>query len=53
MQPLAERMRPTSLEDYIGQEKIIGPNAPLRKAIDAGHLPSCILWGPTGVGKTT
>ena len=53
MQPLAERMRPTSLEDYIGQEKVIGPNAPLRKAIDAGHLPSCILWGPPGVGKTT
>jgi putative ATPase len=46
-------MRPTSLEDYIGQEKVIGPNAPLRKAIDAGHLPSCILWGPPGVGKTT
>jgi len=53
MQPLAERMRPTSLEDYIGQEKVIGSNAPLRKAIDAGHLPSCILWGPPGVGKTT
>lgn len=53
MQPLAERMRPTSLEDYIGQEKVIGPNAPLRKAIEAGHLPSCILWGPPGVGKTT
>ena len=53
MQPLAERMRPTSLEDYIGQEKVIGPLAPLRKAIDAGHLPSCILWGPPGVGKTT
>ena len=53
MQPLAERMRPTSLEDYIGQEKVIGPQAPLRKAIDAGHLPSCILWGPPGVGKTT
>lgn len=53
MQPLAERMRPTSLEDYIGQEKVIGPNAPLKKAIDAGHLPSCILWGPPGVGKTT
>lgn len=53
MEPLAERMRPTTLDDYIGQEKVIGVHAPLRKAIDAGHLPSCILWGPPGVGKTT
>ncbi len=53
MQPLAERMRPTTLDEYIGQEKVVGPNAPLRKAIEAGHLPSCILWGPPGVGKTT
>ena len=53
MQPLAERMRPTSLEEYIGQEKIMGPNAPLRKAIAGGYLPSCILWGPPGVGKTS
>mgnify|MGYP006203737991 CR=1 FL=1 len=53
MQPLAERMRPTTLDKYIGQEKVVGANAPLRKAIEAGHLPSCILWGPPGVGKTT
>ncbi|RXK49909.1 replication-associated recombination protein A [Aquirufa rosea] len=53
MQPLAERMRPTRLEDYIGQEHLMGPQGPLRRAIDAGHLPSCILWGPPGVGKTT
>ncbi|MFM6948863.1 MAG: replication-associated recombination protein A [Aquirufa sp.] len=53
MQPLAERMRPSKLEDYIGQDHLMGPNSPLRKALDAGHLPSCILWGPPGVGKTT
>jgi len=53
MQPLAERMRPSKLEDYIGQDHLIGPNSPLRKALDAGHLPSCILWGPPGAGKTT
>lgn len=53
MQPLAERMRPSLLEDYIGQEHLMGPQGPLRRAIDAGHLPSCILWGPPGVGKTT
>lgn len=51
--PLAERMRPTSLDDYIGQEHIIGKNAPLRKMIEAGKVPSFILWGPPGVGKTT
>ncbi len=53
MQPLAERMRPSKLEDYIGQDHLIGPNSPLKKALEAGHLPSCILWGPPGVGKTT
>jgi putative ATPase len=53
MQPLAERMRPSILEDYIGQDHLVGINSPLRKALDAGHLPSCILWGPPGVGKTT
>ncbi len=46
-------MRPTSLDDYIGQEHIIGKNAPLRKMIEAGKVPSFILWGPPGVGKTT
>lgn len=53
MQNLAERMRPTELEDYIGQTHLMGTNSPLRKALEAGHLPSCILWGPPGVGKTT
>ncbi|MBU2019944.1 MAG: replication-associated recombination protein A [Bacteroidetes bacterium] len=51
--PLAERMRPTSLDEYIGQDHIVGPNAPLRKALDSGIVPSMILWGPPGVGKTT
>lgn len=53
MQPLAERVRPTHLDKYIGQEHIIGKNAALRKAIDQNLLPSLILWGPPGVGKTT
>lgn len=51
--PLAERMRPTSLETYVGQEHLLGENAALRKTIRAGILPSIILWGPPGVGKTT
>lgn len=51
--PLAERMRPKSLDDYMGQEHIVGSGAVLRRAIDSGHLPSMILWGPPGVGKTT
>ncbi len=53
MQPLAERMRPRSLDDYMGQSHLVGPGAVLRKAIEAGKLPSFILWGPPGVGKTT
>lgn len=53
MQPLAERMRPTTFEQYIGQEHIIGKNAPLRKNIENDIIPSMILWGPPGVGKTT
>src|ERR1700752_100028 len=53
MQPLAERVRPTNLDNYIGQEHIIGPNSALRKAIDQNLLPSLIFWGPPGVGKTT
>ncbi|MGL4411444.1 MAG: replication-associated recombination protein A [Bacteroidales bacterium] len=52
-QPLAERMRPKSLDDYIGQKHLIGPNAVLRRMILSGHIPSMILWGPPGVGKTT
>ena len=51
--PLAERMRPKSLEDYVGQTHLIGADATLRRALEAGQLPSMILWGPPGVGKTT
>jgi putative ATPase len=51
--PLAERMRPKSLDDYMGQEHLVGKGAVLRKAIESGHLPSMIFWGPPGVGKTT
>ena len=52
-QPLAERLRPQSLEDYIGQKHLVGEGAILRKMIDAGRISSFILWGPPGVGKTT
>ncbi|WP_341938465.1 replication-associated recombination protein A [Marinimicrobium sp. C2-29] len=52
-QPLAARMRPRSLADYIGQEHLLAPGKPLRDAIERGHLHSMILWGPPGVGKTT
>ena len=52
-QPLAERLRPKTLEHYIGQKHLVGEGAVLRKMIDAGHVPSFILWGPPGVGKTT
>ena len=52
-EPLAERLRPRSLDDYIGQEHLVGEGAVLRKMIDAGHSSSFILWGPPGVGKTT
>ena len=52
-QPLAARMRPLRLEEYVGQQHILAPGKPLREAIDAGHLHSMILWGPPGVGKTT
>lgn len=51
--PLAERMRPHILEDYVGQEHLVGENSILRRAIESGALPSFILWGPPGVGKTT
>ncbi len=53
MQPLAERMRPKTLADYIGQRHLVGENAVLRRAVEAGRVPSMILWGPPGVGKTT
>lgn len=51
--PLAERLRPTTLEDYIGQEHIVGPNGIIRRMIESGRINSFILWGPPGVGKTT
>ena len=51
--PLAERMRPKTLDEYIGQEHIFATDASLRRAIDSGMIPSMILWGPPGVGKTT
>lgn len=51
--PLAERMRPRTLEEYIGQQHLVGEGAVLRKMIDAGRISSFILWGPPGVGKTT
>jgi putative ATPase len=53
MQPLAERLRPQNLDDYIGQRHLVGENAVLRKVMASGKLPSMILWGPPGVGKTT
>ena len=52
-QPLAERLRPRTLDDYIGQQHLVGEGAVLRKMIDARHVSSFILWGPPGVGKTT
>lgn len=52
-EPLAERMRPTSLDDYIGQKHLVGEGAILRRMIESGNISSFILWGPPGVGKTT
>ncbi len=51
--PLAEILRPKTLDDYVGQEHLAGKNAILRRSIDSGNIPSMILWGPPGVGKTT
>lgn len=53
MQPLAERLRPKTLDEYIGQRHLVGQGAVLRKMIESGHISSFILWGPPGVGKTT
>ena len=53
MRPLADRMRPTSIDDYIGQAHLFGPGKPLRRMLEGGHLHSMILWGPPGTGKTT
>ena len=51
--PLAERMRPKTLDEYVGQTKLVGKGSFLRKAIDDGFVPSMIFWGPPGVGKTS
>lgn len=53
MRPLAERMRPLTLEDYVGQQHLVGEESVLKQSITSGKLPSFILWGPPGVGKTT
>ena len=52
-QPLAERVRPRTLDDMAGQEHLVGPNGPLRKFLSGGQMPSMIFWGPPGSGKTT
>src|SRR6202166_3831979 len=53
LQPLAERMRPRTLDDFIGQEKLLGPGKPLRVQIETDNLSSMLFWGPPGCGKTT
>src|SRR5215475_2567341 len=53
LQPLAERMRPRTLDEFIGQEKLLGPGKPLRVQIESDNLTSMLLWGPPGCGKTT
>ena len=53
MKPLAEQLRPQSLDQYLGQEHLVGQNGALRRSLDIGRLPSIVLWGPPGVGKTT
>ena len=51
--PLAERLRPNSLEEYVGQKHLVGPDGVIRKMIDNQRVSSFIMWGPPGVGKTT
>ena len=53
LKPLAERMRPRTLDEIVGQHRLLAPGAPLRKSIEAGHVHSMVLWGPPGCGKTT
>ena len=53
MRPLADRMRPRALDEVVGQDALLGPGATLRRLVEGGRLPSCILWGPPGSGKTT
>ena len=52
-QPLADRLRPKTLDEFIGQEHLVGQDAVLRRIIESGNIPSFILWGPPGTGKTT
>src|SRR4029077_1976450 len=52
-QPLAARMRPADLEEFVGQEHLVGERGPLRRGVDRGHLASILLWGPPGTGKTS
>ena len=53
MKPLAERLRPTTLDNYIGQQHLVGEGSVIRQMLASGHVSSFILWGPPGVGKTT
>src|SRR5678816_3368278 len=53
LRPLADRMRPRTLDEFVGQEQVLGPGKPLRQALERGQLHSLILWGPPGTGKTT
>jgi replication-associated recombination protein RarA len=53
MTPLADRLRPRTLDEILGQEHLVGPGAPFRRALEGGRLRSCVLWGPPGTGKTT
>jgi putative ATPase len=53
LRPLADRMRPRSLDEFVGQEQVLGAGKPLRQALERGQLHSLILWGPPGTGKTT
>src|SRR5216117_3419213 len=53
MEPLASRIRPRSLDEFVGQQHLVGAGKPLRLAIEQGHVFSFILWGPPGTGKTT
>src|SRR5262247_2672526 len=52
-QPLAARMRPRSLDEFVGQEHLVGERGPLRRSVSRGHLSSILLWGPPGTGKTS
>jgi putative ATPase len=53
LKPLAERMRPRSLDEIVGQPRLAGPDSALRRALEAGRVHSMVLWGPPGCGKTT